>query len=57
MLKRNTVEWLLRIVGISEIFIGGINFATYGSVWLSLGILTMGILCVCTADRIGKYNG
>ena len=49
---------ILRLIGIAEIFIGGINFITYGNVFLSLFIMLMGISCVICADIIErKYNG
>lgn len=48
---------ILRLIGVAEIFIGSINFITYGNVLLSLFIMLMGMACVISADIIErKYN-
>jgi hypothetical protein len=51
-----TQIWLLRIVGVSEIFIGGINLYTLGSPFISVCILVLGILCLITAERITDHG-
>ena len=56
MLNKTSMEWILRVVGICEVFISGVNLISFGSVGFSLVILTMGILCIVSAERIAKHG-
>lgn len=56
MINKETMEWILRVVGICEVFISGVNLISFGSIGLSLVILTMGILCIVSAERIAKHG-
>tara|TARA_R110002012_G_scaffold95072_1_gene230004 strand:- start:390 stop:560 length:171 start_codon:yes stop_codon:yes gene_type:complete len=56
MINKTSMEWILRVVGVCEVFASGVNLISFGSIGLSLLILTMGILCIVSAERIAKHG-